>query len=88
MQDNMSVNASKDKKPTLIVQGEADEDALPVGAKQLFANIASEDKKLEMIPGAKHTLCGTMISPRGNFDDSAKGKQLILSLICGWLVEH
>ncbi len=88
MQDNISVNASKDKNPTLIIQGDADEDALPIGARQLFANVASEDKKLEMIPGAKHTLYGTMLSPRGNFDDNAKGKELILSLICDWLVEH
>jgi len=88
MQGNMFINASKDKKPTLIIQGNADEDALPIGAKQLFDNIASEDKKLEIITGAKHTLFGAMLSPRGNFDDSAEGQQSVLSLICNWLLEH
>jgi alpha-beta hydrolase superfamily lysophospholipase len=88
MGDNMFVNASNDKKPTLIVQGDADEDALPVGAKQLFDNIASENKKLETIPGAKHTLYGTMLSPRRNCEASAKEQESILSLICSWIVEH
>jgi alpha-beta hydrolase superfamily lysophospholipase len=88
MHDNLFVNASKDKKPTLIIQGDADEDALPSGAKQLFDNIASEDKKLETIPGAKHTLFGTMLSPGKNFEASIKGQEFILSLICSWIVEH
>jgi len=88
MQDNLFINASKDKKATLIIQGDADEDALPIGAKRLFSNIASEDKKLETIIGAKHTLFGTMLSPRGNFDDNKEGQQSILSLICNWLLKH
>jgi alpha-beta hydrolase superfamily lysophospholipase len=88
MQDNISINASKNEKPSLIIQGDADEDALPIGAKQLFANIAAEDKKLEIMPGAKHTLYGTMISARGNFDDNQKGQESIISLICSWLGEH
>jgi alpha-beta hydrolase superfamily lysophospholipase len=88
MGDNIFVNASKDNKPTLIVQGDADEDALPVGAKRLFDNIASKDKRLETIGGAKHTLYGTMFSLRGNIEASEKEQESLLSLICSWIVEH
>jgi alpha-beta hydrolase superfamily lysophospholipase len=89
MQDNIFVNASKDKKSTLILQGDADEDALPVGAKRLFESIPTGDKKLEVIPGANHNLYGTIFSVRAACsEDNPKKREFVISLVYDWLVEH
>lgn len=47
-------NAAKIKKPTLIIQGEADNLDLPSGAKRLFESLAAEDKSLQTFPDADH----------------------------------
>jgi acylglycerol lipase len=62
MRDNAFINAAKVKKPTLIIQGESDEEALPTGAKRLFEGLAAEDKTIKMIPGADHTLHNAILT--------------------------
>ena len=47
-------NASQIKKPTLIIQGEADDLDLLSGAKRLFESLAAEDKSLRTFPDADH----------------------------------
>ena len=74
MRDNIFRNAAKIKQPTLIIQGEADEEAAPSGAKRLFDAIAVEDKTLKMLPNADHFLWGS--------------KQLVCSPILDWLEMH
>jgi acylglycerol lipase len=52
--DNPFRYAADIKKPTLLIQGEADQDASPNGAKRLFEAIAFEDKTLSMLPNVNH----------------------------------
>jgi alpha-beta hydrolase superfamily lysophospholipase len=52
--DNPFRYAAAIKKPTLLIQGEADQDAYPNGAKRLFDAIAFEDKTLSMLPNVNH----------------------------------
>jgi alpha-beta hydrolase superfamily lysophospholipase len=87
MRDKMFVNASNARKPTLILQGDADEYALPIGAKRLFESIAAQDKKLEIIPGANHTLYGVILSFASD-ENNLKGQEFVLSLIGDWLGSH
>jgi alpha-beta hydrolase superfamily lysophospholipase len=87
MRDKVFINASNDKKPTLILQGDADEEALPIGAKRLFDSIAAADKKLETIPGAKHSLYGTVLT-FASAEDNPEKRDEVFSLISGWLQNH
>jgi alpha-beta hydrolase superfamily lysophospholipase len=87
MRDKIFENAANNRKPILILQGDADEDALPIGAERLFESIVVEDKKLEVIPGAKHTLYGAILSLRSGENDLKK-QGSVLSLISDWLRSH
>jgi alpha-beta hydrolase superfamily lysophospholipase len=87
MRDRMFVNASNARKHTLILQGDADEYALPIGAKRLFESIAAEDKRLEIIRGAKHTLYGAILSFASD-ENNLKGQEFVLSLIGDWIGSH
>jgi acylglycerol lipase len=83
MRDKILSNASNNKKPTLILQGDADEEALPIGAKRLFDGIAAEDKKLEIIPGARHTLYGAILT-FASAEDNLEKREYVMSLISDW----
>ena len=74
MRDNAFQNAANVKTPTLILQGEADEEAAPNGAKRLFEAIAGEDKTLRMLQGVDHFLWGS--------------KEQVCSAIMDWLRMH
>lgn len=87
MRDRMFVNASNDRKPTLILQGDADEYTLPIGAKRLFESIAAEDKRLELVPGANHTLYGAILS-FASAENNLKEQEFVLSLIGDWIGSH
>jgi alpha-beta hydrolase superfamily lysophospholipase len=87
MRDKILSNASNNKKPTLILQGDADEEALPIGAKRLFDGIAAEDKKLEIIPGARHTLYGAILT-FASAEDNIEKREYVVSLIINWLKTH
>ena len=54
LRDKALQNASQIKKPTLILQGEADDLDFLSGAKRLFENLATEDKTLRTFPDADH----------------------------------
>jgi len=54
LRDKALQNASQIKKPTLIIQGEADDLDFLSGAKRLFENLAAEDKSLRIFPDADH----------------------------------
>ena len=86
MGNNAFLNAANVKKPTLILQGEADEKALPIGAKRLFEYVVAEDKSLKMIPGADHMLHNAIsfAAPK----DVLEKKEHVLSAIRDWLEMH
>jgi pimeloyl-ACP methyl ester carboxylesterase len=74
MGENIFRNAANLKKPTLIVQGEADEEAAPSGANKLFEAITAKDKTLRLLPGVDHFLWGS--------------KEQVCSAIMDWLRMH
>jgi alpha-beta hydrolase superfamily lysophospholipase len=74
MRNNAFQNAANVKKPTLIIQGEADDEALPSGAKRLFEALAVEDNTLRMLPGVDHFLLGS--------------REQVCSAIMDWLRIH
>jgi dipeptidyl aminopeptidase/acylaminoacyl peptidase len=82
--DKVFTNAAEVREPTLILQGEADEEAFPGGARRLFESLAAEDKKLEMFPGAGHALYKAVISFASAEDDAEKREQ-VFSAIKDWL---
>jgi pimeloyl-ACP methyl ester carboxylesterase len=59
--------------PALVVQGLADTGVFPSDARKIFDNLASPDKRLEMIPGAHY------------FEDSVATRQAVAALICDWV---
>jgi len=87
MRDKVFLNAAEVKKPTLILQGDADEEALPTGAKRLLESLTAQDKKLELIPGARHALHGAILSYFHGEDDPEK-KDLVFSTVKDWLKAH
>ena len=87
MRDKVFLNAAEVKKPTLILQGDMDEEALPTGAKRLFESLAVTDKKLELVPGARHALHGAIFSYFHGEDDPEK-KELVFSAVKDWLKAH
>lgn len=69
----MVKNASKVDRQTLILQGEADIVALPIGAKRLLDALASRDKSLRTFPGADHWFCHAFISrPSSGYSDEQR----------------
>ena len=87
MRDNPFSNAKKFTKPTLILQGEADTEALPSGAKRLYDSINSADKDLILIPGADHSLNGAIDNYCLGTNDPKKTQQTIDSLV-RWINGH
>jgi alpha-beta hydrolase superfamily lysophospholipase len=77
-------NASKTKKPTIIVQGEADQDAFPTGAKRLFDSLAIENKVLKMFPDADHSLYNSILRFGPSKENLGKQRQVIMT-IKNWL---
>jgi alpha-beta hydrolase superfamily lysophospholipase len=87
MRDKPFLNAAQIRKPTLILQGEADADALPDGAKRLFAALSVEDKTLKLLPEADHSLYN-MILRLWPGPEAFEKKLQLLSTITDWLKIH
>jgi alpha-beta hydrolase superfamily lysophospholipase len=81
-------NAQGINKPTLILQGSADIIVAEQCAKELYAKLASLDKKLFILEGAGHwfhdALCP--VAPRSKCD--SKERQQFVSAIKKWLRSH
>jgi pimeloyl-ACP methyl ester carboxylesterase len=58
--------------PSLVVQGMADTGVFPQDARDIHSFIGSEDKSLELIPGAHY------------FEDSPEVRNNMASLVCDW----
>ncbi len=87
MREKVFLNAADVRKPTLIVQGDADEEALPTGAKRLFETLPVADKTLTTIPEARHSLHGAILVPFSD-EDYPAGKELVFSAVKNWLQAH
>ena len=62
--------------PALVVQSLADTGVFPTDPKTIHAAIASEDKRLELIPGAHY------------FEDSEASRLTMVDMICDWVRER
>jgi alpha-beta hydrolase superfamily lysophospholipase len=80
-------NASKIKKPTLLIQGEADDLDLPIGAKRLFENLMAKDKSLRTFPDADHWFYHA-ISPQATAKYDQEKREQVFSTIKDWLKTH
>jgi len=77
MNDNHDRAAAIKTTPVLIVQGAADKLVKPEGTVELFQELATPDKDLEMVAGGEH-----LIFEEGQF------KEETIKLVAGWLDSH
>jgi esterase/lipase len=77
-------NASQMRKPTLIIQGEADNLDFPSGAKRLLENLAAEDKSLRTFPDADHWFYHA-IFPKVTAKCDPKKREEVFSTVNYWL---
>jgi alpha-beta hydrolase superfamily lysophospholipase len=84
MRDKIFENASKTKKPTIIVQGEADQDAFPSGAQRLYDGLAATKKVIKMFPEADHSLYNSILRIRPSKTNLEKREQVVKT-IKNWL---
>ena len=84
LRDKALQNVSQIKKPTLIIQGEADNLDFPSGAKRLFENIAAEDKSLRTFPDADHWFYDALF-PKVTAKHDPKKREQVFSIVNDWL---
>ena len=80
--------ASQIEKPTLIIQGEADESCFPSGAKKLLESLAAKDKSLQTFTDADHLFYDAFLLGKTTAKhDPAKRKQ-VTTVVKNWLNTH
>jgi acylglycerol lipase len=81
-------NASHIGKPTLILQGEADDGSLPHGAKLLYESLRTKDKSLQTFPDGTHFFYDALTTalPRAKYDPAKR--EHIFSVVKDWLRTH
>jgi alpha-beta hydrolase superfamily lysophospholipase len=84
MREKPFENAAKTKKPTIIVQGEADQDAFPKGATRLYNSLAVENKALKMFPDADHSLYNSILRIRPS-EKNLEKREIVFKTIKDWL---
>ncbi len=77
-------NASRTREPTLIIQGEADDEVLPSGAGTLLENLGATDKSLQTFADGDHYFYYSIFPSTTSQDDPAK-RQHVAVVICNWL---
>ncbi|MGA2681550.1 MAG: alpha/beta fold hydrolase [Candidatus Bathyarchaeia archaeon] len=83
----MSHNASKVKKPVFLVHGNQDVIALPESSKIMLDKLGSEDKTLQMFPGADHFFYQSII-PRMGLKYDLDRKKTVSNAVNDWLKKH
>lgn len=84
MREKTFENSAKTKKSTIIVQGEADQDAFPTGAKRLYDSLAVENKVLKMFPDADHSLYNSILRIRPS-EKNLEKREMVFKTIKDWL---
>jgi acylglycerol lipase len=87
MANEMPRNASKVKKPVLLIHGDQDIIALPESSKILLDKLGSEDKLLQIFPAADHWFYQSIIPKTGSRYDLEK-KKTVSNAINDWLKKH
>lgn len=85
--NKMLPNASRFSQPVLVIQGDADIIALPVGSKRLMERLASKDKTMRMFEGADHWFYHAIIPTVGPRYDPQKRK-MVSDAVGEWLSAH
>ncbi len=81
--DKLFQNASRIRKPTLIVQGGADKSTLPEGAERLLKLLKSEDKSIRLFPEAGHFLHGALFPTLYRGDPEKKRE--VVGVVSSWV---
>jgi acylglycerol lipase len=76
--------ASKIDKPALLIHGDADIIALPESADKLMEKLASNDKNIQMFPGADHWLYQSII-PTMSSKYNLEQKNQVSNAVKNWL---
>lgn len=86
--DKALENASQIQKPTLVLQGEADTQALPYGAQRLYEHLGTTDKSIQTFPDADHWFYDAFspATPRAKFVPAKRDD--LISIIKNWLRIH
>lgn len=84
LRDGALLNASQIRKPTLIIQGEADDLDFPGGAKRLFESLAAEKKSFRTFPDADHWFYHAIFLRVTAKHDPEKREQ-VFSTVKDWL---
>jgi len=86
--DGALKNASHIQKPTLILQGEADRQALPHGARRLYEELGTKDKTLQTFADAGHWFYDAFLPslPRAKHDPAKRER--LFSIVKDWLRIH
>ncbi len=84
--DPLLKSAAQIQKPALILQGEADTNTLPEGARKLNEALGTKDKTIKIFPNADHFLYGA-IFPSSSYGDPAK-KQEVANEVNMWFRAH
>jgi alpha-beta hydrolase superfamily lysophospholipase len=79
-------NASRIDKPTLILQGEADDVALPIGAKRLYESLRTEEKTIRTFPDADHGFLSHYATFSAKYDLAKR--EHAFSVVKDWLRTH
>jgi alpha-beta hydrolase superfamily lysophospholipase len=77
-QDFVLANASRLTLPLLLLAGGADPIADPARSEQVFGQVGSSDKTLEVLPGQKHEI----------FNELAEDRKKTLDRVAAWLTTH
>jgi len=86
--DKALENALHIRKPTLILQGEADVAALPHGAERLYESLRTKDKSIQTFPDATHWFYDIFspAMPRAKYDPAKR--EHLYSIVKDWLRTH
>lgn len=79
-------NASRIDKPTLILQGEADDAALPIGAKRLYESLRTKQKTIQTFPDADHGFLSYYATFSAKYDLAKR--EHVFSVVKDWLRTH
>ncbi len=82
--NKMLQHASKIEKPVLIIHGDADIVACPNSSNQIIEKLSSQDKNLQLFPGADHWFYQSII-PTMSSKYSLEQKKEVSSTVKSWL---
>ncbi len=86
--DRILENASKIQKPTLMLQGGADDVALPEGVVPLYENLGTDDRSIQIFPEAGHWFYDTFSPAMPREESDPTKREHLFSIVKDWLRIH